>query len=342
MLIKIVLLALVTYWVSSSFGWPFWTTAVGGGVLYGLYKLARHFGWLGLSPSTPSTSGGGITAGMKWFLIFFTTLTGVMMIGTSVIGVSNNYAFTTFLALGSRFWLYPSGIPTDLLIWVALFVLSVGISVLTANGKWKPAGIIFGATLAFLFIARELPRVAEFARPKATTPMAVAPIPAPTTKWEEADQATSEGRGIAPVIADTAKKAVVGDKVAKRMGTEIRETVSDFFGSLFPPSSTPPAGSPGTSAPATAAPARMVDARVLRHECFTPCVYALDFKFELETQAEAISLKFPGLTKPVEYSGKGTITVPDSRGTGDVEITSQDPSTKAWVRIMEVVRVSVN
>lgn len=228
---KIGFFALVTWWISDSQKWGFWTVALGLGVGWLLYYLARRNGWLGLSPA-PATR--DVSDGMKKFIIGFATLTLVMMVGTAVIGVSNNYAFSSFLGLGFRPWLYPSGVPTDLLIWVALFAISVGVAVLTANGRWGPAGMIFGVTLVLLFIARELPRVAEFARPKSITPMAVAPIPPPTTKWEEADQATAEGRGIAPVVADTLKKAVIGDNVAMRSGSSIRETVGGFLVGLFP------------------------------------------------------------------------------------------------------------
>ena len=247
--LKILIGALVTYWISSAFGWNFWLVAAVIGVL----MFAKHFGWFGMTRTTATAGGGGgITAGMRKFLIGFATLTGVMMIGTAVIGVSNNYAFSAFLALGPRPWLYPAGTPTDLLIWVALFFLSVIIAALAANGRAKPAIWIFGLTLAFLFVARQMPRVAEASRPKAAIQMTAPIIPPPTTKWEEADQAASEGRGFGPVVVDTAKKAVVGNHVAKRLGGGIRGTLGDFFGALFPSSprpTPPPVGRPVSAPP---------------------------------------------------------------------------------------------
>ncbi len=250
---KFAIAALGVYWVSSSFGWNPWTVAIVGGVLYGLYKLAQHQGWGGLSRPA-AAHGGGISDGMKKFIVGFSTLTFVMMVGTTVVGVSNNFAFSYFLTTGPRPWLYPTA-STDILIWVALFFCSVVIAAMTAHGRVKPALTIFGIVLISLFVAREMPRSAEMARPKSATPMTVPAIPAPTTKWEEADQAASEGRGIGPVAIDTAKKAVVGDKVAQRVGTEIRETVGGFFGGLLPPAPPSPAGSRTSTPVASTAPA---------------------------------------------------------------------------------------
>ena len=73
-----------------------------------------------------------------------------------------------------------------------------------------------------------------------------------------------------------------------------------------------------------------------RFDGFTPCSPSIDFVFELDTQGDPVSMKFRGVSKPVFYSGKGTMRVPDERLSGSVEITSADPQKQARVRIWEV------
>ena len=203
-LIQLALVALGSYWISSAFGWGFWPVAIALGVLWGGYHLARHFGWFGMAPAPAATrtaGGGSISAGMMKFVVGFSTLTFVMMVGTKVIGVSNNFAFTYLFGWGPRPWLYPTA-TTDILIWVSLFFLSAVIATLTANGRAKPALVIFGLTLVFLFVVREMPRTGEVARPKPENPVIVAGGGTPT-KWDETDQAVSE-RGVIPTTTGTA------------------------------------------------------------------------------------------------------------------------------------------
>ncbi len=78
---------------------------------------------------------------------------------------------------------------------------------------------------------------------------------------------------------------------------------------------------------------------ILRFDGFTPCDPPIDFGFELDTQGDPISLKFPGIEKPVEYSGKGTINAPEQRTSGSVHIASLDPAKQARVRIWEVITI---
>lgn len=79
-------------------------------------------------------------------------------------------------------------------------------------------------------------------------------------------------------------------------------------------------------------------ALILRFDCFTPCEPEFNYKFELDTQGDPISLKIPGVDTPVKYTGKGTINVPP-RKSGPVKITSQDPKKQVRVRIWEVVHI---
>ena len=328
--LKVLLGALVTYWVSSAFGWNFWIVAAVIGVL----MLAKHFGWFGMTRTSVASTSSGVSAKMMKFVVGFTTLTFIMMVGTVIIGVSNNYAFSCFLALGPRPWLYPSGVPTDLLIWIALFFLSVVIAGLAANGRVKPAIWIFGLTLAFLFVARQMPRVAETARPKAATQMTVPTIiPPPTTRWEEADQAASEGRGIAPVVVDTAKKAVVGDHVAKRLGGGIRGTLGDFFEALFPSSPRPtptPAGGPPTAQQAPPVVRQLPDQTA-------PCKMTIAEIRDLYTDGEPVFMLPPGWprSKAIRYSGKGHLIVQGGNiRSGEWEFWSaNDPKKVVLIRV---------
>ncbi|MBI3305938.1 hypothetical protein HYZ82_02260 [Candidatus Nomurabacteria bacterium] len=73
-----------------------------------------------------------------------------------------------------------------------------------------------------------------------------------------------------------------------------------------------------------------------RFDRLTPCDPEIPFAFELDTQGDPIFLKFPGIKKLVEYSGKGTLKAPEGRRSGPVEITSQKPDKEARVRIWEV------
>lgn len=75
----------------------------------------------------------------------------------------------------------------------------------------------------------------------------------------------------------------------------------------------------------------------LMFDNYTPCSPSINFKFELDTQGDSISLKFPGVEKLVRYSGKGTIKVPP-RKPGPVEIISLNPAREARVRIWRVIK----
>ena len=77
---------------------------------------------------------------------------------------------------------------------------------------------------------------------------------------------------------------------------------------------------------------------------FTPCDPTFDFTFELDTQGDPIFMKFPGVKKPVPYSGKGQLDLEDpanpiKRLSGPVHITSQDSQKQARVRIWKVVYI---
>lgn len=80
------------------------------------------------------------------------------------------------------------------------------------------------------------------------------------------------------------------------------------------------------------------EATVLMFDGQTTCYPSIDYKFELDTQGDPIYLKFPGVTQPVFYSGKGTIKVPP-RNSGPVTITSANPNREARVRIWKVVQI---
>lgn len=83
----------------------------------------------------------------------------------------------------------------------------------------------------------------------------------------------------------------------------------------------------------------MTQATILRFDGFTPCEPSIDYKFELDTQGDPISLKFPGIEKPLEYSGKGVLQAPEHRDFGEVHITSKDSRKQVRVRIWEVVNI---
>lgn len=76
---------------------------------------------------------------------------------------------------------------------------------------------------------------------------------------------------------------------------------------------------------------------VLRYDEFAPCDLRFDYEFELDTQGDSISLKFPGVAELIKYSGKGKIEVPDYRKKGKVQINSLNPSIQARVRVWEVI-----
>jgi hypothetical protein len=86
-------------------------------------------------------------------------------------------------------------------------------------------------------------------------------------------------------------------------------------------------------------PTPATTALVLRFDGFTPCDPEINFRFELDTQGDPISLKFPGVSKPLEYSGKGTLNAPENRTSGSVRITSLDSRKQARVRVYEVITV---
>ena len=312
MLLQILLLALAVYWVSSFLGWPFLTTAIVVGVVYGVYYLARHQGWLGLRPAAPSTRGSISGRAIKW-LVGLGTLTMVMMLGTAVVGVSNNYAFTSFLALGIRPWLYPHGVPTDLLIWVALFVLATGVAVATAKGKTKPVLLLFGATLVFLFVVREKPRTAEAVRPRAASGPA-ARRPGETQAKADWDAATGE-RGEIPTDLCVAMKWAVGTHWPCA-----KWSLGDFIPSTH-----------STSAPTTRtvvvspAPATPAGALVLRHECETPCSVTIGWPFKIaKSGGRTLVVTAPG-SAPV-IIGSGDADIPEVFGDYTFESPAGEPA----------------
>lgn len=210
------ILLVVSYWATQIPGWPMniWNTAIVGGVLYGAYRLCCWMGWIGgHHPATVAGGhgggggGSGISAGMWKFAVGFGTLAALMMVGTVIIGVSNNSVFAYFLGLGPRPWIYPIA-TTDVLVWVALFIISTGIAVLTVEGRWKPAGWVFGVTLIVLFVYRELPRTFEATRPVPASGPAT-PSPSESQDKADADKALAE-RGALPVVGDTVAKLGFG------------------------------------------------------------------------------------------------------------------------------------
>ena len=74
---------------------------------------------------------------------------------------------------------------------------------------------------------------------------------------------------------------------------------------------------------------------------WTPCEFALDFPFHLETGGISVSLSFPGVPTPVKYSGRGPLTPEELkkikiRKSGPVKITSLNPEEKAWVQVWRI------
>ena len=45
--------------------------------------------------------------------------------------------------------------------------------------------------------------------------------------------------------------------------------------------------------------------RILRFEGYTPYEKVIDFSFEIETDGDPVSIKFPGIPEKYSYSGKG-------------------------------------
>lgn len=106
-----------------------------------------------------------------------------------------------------------------------------------------------------------------------------------------------------------------------------------------PPAPSRPATTQEASRTTTQEQEVATKALVLRFDGFTPCDPRFDYTFELDTQGDSISLKFPNVREPVQYSGKGTIEVPKHRTSGPVHIISTDSNKQARVRIWEVVYI---
>jgi len=233
-LLHLSVIVLVTYLVADALSLPFWVVAIAVVAIYYFFVFRKAPAATG----SASYSFAGIWDGLKNFMVAVLVFTAIMMLVTRFINVSNNYAFSQFQKLGWRPWLWPHGVALDLLLWVCAAMLVAGVAARATRGNWKIAGAIFTVSFVLIFTMRALPRTGEATRPKPAT--ATTPAPGETQGWADTDAAIAEGRGIAPVVAETAKKAVLGNDVSRRTGTLLRETVGGFWQGLFPPTPKPP------------------------------------------------------------------------------------------------------
>jgi hypothetical protein len=211
--VRIGAILLLGYWISGATTLPmFWTT----GAVAAMYIYFAYPGLRGASGAhgAHATGGGhgvagtiggalhGATRTLKGLLVF----TAIMMIATRFMQVSNNYAFTEFMKLGWRFWLWPQGIYLDVILWTAVAFLVAGIAEKTANGQRGMAVGIFSVSALIIFVMMWMPMTGEMARPKPSKA-----LPATATAWQEADATASE-EGVIPVAVGTTTKFLFGEK----------------------------------------------------------------------------------------------------------------------------------
>jgi hypothetical protein len=312
--IEIVLGAIVAYWVAGATGLPFWMAALG---IVAVYLAATRGHGIGGGGVGIFTTLGNMFRGMRTFAVGIIVFTGVMMIATRVMAVSNNYAYHQFQSLGWRPWLWPQGVAMDLLLWMSVAFLVAYVASRAAHGNPRIAGWIFAITAIVIFTTMSLPRLGEASRPKPKSGPATMK-PGETQAWADTDQSTAE-RGVVPTAFCTAYRW--------------------SFGPRWPCGGGVPSLPKLTRAAATNATAYIAPALILRFDGFTPCDPAINYTFELDTQGDPVSLKFPGIPIPVNYSGKGTLNAPEKRLSGPVRVISQDSRKQARVRIWEVISI---
>ena len=181
----------IAYFISDAFGISFWFTAIGIGLLY----LSWRQGWFG--GTTATRTGGGMFRGMWSMVVSIAVFTGLMMVATYFMSVSNSYATHQFVNMGWRFWLWPSGYALDLLLWTSVAFLAAWVAGRAAHGNARIAGTIFAVAALVIFGMMWLP----------TTTKNVVPVG--NAAWVEADKALAKD-GAVSVVALVATTLVAG------------------------------------------------------------------------------------------------------------------------------------
>jgi hypothetical protein len=199
-LAKVIGTLVVVWWISNVSHIQFLYVAIAIAVIYGIFKLSQHMGWLGLSPSARThRSSGDFTDTAKRFAVF----TGVMMVATFVISVSNHMAFDAFVDLGWRPWLWPSGVSLDLLLWVCVAFGAAW--TVSKEPQFKAAGMIFAIAAFAIFGWQHLHGTVVGAVPTEK----VAGKATPT--WHATDTAVHDN-GVVSVVTTGAAAVVVGHR----------------------------------------------------------------------------------------------------------------------------------
>ncbi|OGI60555.1 hypothetical protein A2641_03415 [Candidatus Nomurabacteria bacterium RIFCSPHIGHO2_01_FULL_37_25] len=216
----LIILLAASYWASTGIpGWPLstWQTSLVAGALYGLYRLACWMQWIdgGHHTTTPvstaaghSGGSGGMWGGIPKLGLWYVLTTALMMIGTYIVNVQNVDMFMYFITLGGRSWIYPLS-TTDAILWTSTLALMSAVAWLAVEGRWRPAGWIFGITFITLLVFREFGPFFEAIRP---IPSSGPVTPGIGESQERADlNAALVKRGALPVAGEVVAKFGFGE-----------------------------------------------------------------------------------------------------------------------------------
>jgi hypothetical protein len=215
--IRLILGAVLAYWIAGWLQVPWWLAMIGIIALYFLV-VEREAG---------HTTAGGFFGGIAdifhgfWrMMLVLAVWTGIMMIGTRWIAVSNSYAFHQFQALGWRPWLWPSGFAIDLLIWVSLAFIAGWIANRAGRGNAKIAGAIFAVTGLLIFLMLRMPTTAAVVLPDsraaADSTVAAEGVVRPVVRGTYRLVAGKvPEKGVIPAVWNASKEFLVGEKPSK-------------------------------------------------------------------------------------------------------------------------------
>lgn len=169
MIIKLVLAAVVSYWIAKKTGTSFALVAmIIGGIV--VVHWAHGKGWLGKAhPDAPAAAGHATHAGHRGhmfasfghFMLWFAIFSALIMIFAWITEISPNRVTTAVIDAGWRFWWWPWNVALDVLAFICFAFPLAHIASHAAHGNGKAVGMIFLTTGIVIVLMTVLPKTGK-------------------------------------------------------------------------------------------------------------------------------------------------------------------------------------
>lgn len=314
--------ALVAYLISNAFDISFWLTAVGIGLLY----LSWRNGWFG-GATTATRTGGGMFGGMWSMVVSITVFTGLVMVATRFIGVSNNYTTHQMVVLGWRPWLWPQGLAIDLLLWVSVAFIAAWIAGRAAHGNAKIAGIIFGTAAIIIFGMMWLPNTTRNV------------VPVGSNAWAETDANITEA-GVVSVATQATTRLVTGKPTDLETNGVVGSSARRAWRFLFGTSAQRAVAKLRSAAPATrstmvyvraSASAASTRPKQVFHPFSTDGCYETDLGYETQWEPKDMGMRVHDPSGNSHVERLGTKSPVSAFGPGHWRFCAEDPGATGVV-----------